>query len=61
MNSLVGLVTTWGIAIAPSSFGVFGGDLLVRNFSSAANEINAFDPVRHEAAASEAEKWLCRR
>ena len=28
-----------------SGFGQFGGDLLVGNFSFAASEINAFDPI----------------
>ena len=35
----------WGITLAPSSFGQFGGDLLVGNFSFVASEINAFDPT----------------
>jgi uncharacterized protein (TIGR03118 family) len=39
------LAAPWGIALAPSGFGVFGGDLLVGNFSFVASEINAFDPV----------------
>jgi uncharacterized protein (TIGR03118 family) len=39
------LAAPWGITLAPSSFGKFGGDLLVGNFSFAASEINAFDPV----------------
>jgi uncharacterized protein (TIGR03118 family) len=39
------LAAPWGIALAPSGFGEFGGDLLVGNFSFAASEINAFDPV----------------
>ena len=34
-----------GIALAPVTFGEFGGDLLVGNFSFAASEINAFDPL----------------
>jgi uncharacterized protein (TIGR03118 family) len=34
----------WGIALAPASFGKFGGDLLVGNFSYGHSEINAFDP-----------------
>ena len=38
------LASPWGIALAPSSFGQFGGDLLVGNFSFHASEINAFDP-----------------
>ena len=39
------LASPWGIALAPSGFGEFGGDLLVGNFSFAASEINAFDPI----------------
>src|SRR6516225_6459027 len=39
------LASPWGITLAPSTFGQFGGDLLVGNFSFAASEINAFDPV----------------
>ena len=39
------LASPWGIALAPPSFGVFGGDLLVGNFSFVASEINAFDPI----------------
>jgi uncharacterized protein (TIGR03118 family) len=35
----------WGITLAPSSFGPFGGDLLVGNFSFVASEINAFNPI----------------
>jgi uncharacterized protein (TIGR03118 family) len=38
------LASPWAIALAPSTFGQFGGDLLVGNFSYAAPEINAFDP-----------------
>ena len=34
----------WGVAIAPASFGKFGGDLLVGN-NGGNNWINAFDPV----------------
>lgn len=39
------LASPWGIAIAPASFGAFGGDLLVGNFSFVASEINVFDPM----------------
>ncbi len=39
------LASPWGIALAPSGFGQFGGDLLVGNFSFVASEINAFDPI----------------
>ena len=36
------LNSPWGVALAPSSFGQFGGTLLVGNFGDGA--INAFDP-----------------
>src|SRR5262249_2144117 len=39
------LASPWGIPLAPSSFGQFGGDLLVGNFSYLHTEINAFNPV----------------
>ena len=39
------LASSWGIVLAPASFGLFGGDLLVGNFSYVDSEINAFDPV----------------
>jgi len=39
------LAAPWGLALAPAGFFPFGGDLLVGNFSFAASEINAFDPV----------------
>jgi uncharacterized protein (TIGR03118 family) len=42
------LASPWGVAIAPSSFGKFGGDLLIGNFSfqpGVADMINAFNPV----------------
>ena len=45
------LDSPWGLAIAPASFGLFGGDLLVGNFGVTANgdpnagQINAFDPT----------------
>ena len=38
------LAAPWGLALAPSGFGQFGGDLLVGNFSFVDSEINAFDP-----------------
>jgi uncharacterized protein (TIGR03118 family) len=41
------LASPWGVAIAPMSFGKFGGDLLVGNFSfqsGVADVINAFNP-----------------
>lgn len=37
------LNSPWGMAIAPSKFGKFGGDLLVGNFGD--GTINAFDPM----------------
>jgi uncharacterized protein (TIGR03118 family) len=39
------LASPWGIALAPSGFGQFGGDLLVGNFSSSESFISAFDPT----------------
>jgi uncharacterized protein (TIGR03118 family) len=39
------LAAPWGIALAPSSFGQFGGDLLVGNFSFLHSFISAFDPT----------------
>jgi uncharacterized protein (TIGR03118 family) len=38
-----GLDDPWGIALAPSGFGPFGGDLLVGNFDN--GWINAFNPT----------------
>jgi uncharacterized protein (TIGR03118 family) len=37
------LNSPWGLALAPSSFGAFAGDLLVGNFGDGA--IHAYDPV----------------
>jgi uncharacterized protein (TIGR03118 family) len=37
------LNSPWGVAIAPSTFGAFGGALLVGNFGD--GKINAFDPA----------------
>ena len=39
------LAAPWGVALAPSNFGQFSGDLLVGNFSFVDSEINAFDPT----------------
>jgi uncharacterized protein (TIGR03118 family) len=39
------LAAPWGITLAPDSFGQFGGDLLVGNFSFLNSGINAFDPI----------------
>ncbi len=38
------LAAPWGVTLAPTSFGQFGGDLLVGNFSYADSAINAFNP-----------------
>jgi uncharacterized protein (TIGR03118 family) len=47
LQTIVGgeLAAPWGVALAPASFGEFGGDLLVGNFSFVDSEINAFDRV----------------
>ncbi len=37
------LSSPWGVALAPSTFGTFAGDLLVGNFGD--DTINAFDPT----------------
>jgi uncharacterized protein (TIGR03118 family) len=39
------LAAPWGITLAPASFGPFGGDLLVGNFSYVDGAIDAFDPT----------------
>jgi uncharacterized protein (TIGR03118 family) len=39
------LASPWGVTLAPASFGAFGGDLLVGNFSFLNSEINAFNPT----------------
>jgi|SRR5271165_3091635 len=46
-NAIVGgpLASPWGVVLAPSAFGAFGGDLLVGNFSDKDSAINAFNPV----------------
>ena len=49
------LASPWGVAIAPSSFGKFGGDILVGNFSfepGFADVINAFNPVTDKLVGS---------
>ena len=38
------LNSPWGLALAPSNFGFFSGDLLVGNFGD--GKINAFDPAK---------------
>jgi uncharacterized protein (TIGR03118 family) len=43
-----GLNTPWGLALAPKTFGSFGGDLLVGNLAD--GHINAFDPSRNFAS-----------
>ncbi len=37
------LGSPWGVAMAPASFGQFGGDILVGNFGD--GQINAYDPA----------------
>ena len=46
LQTIIGgeLAAPWGVALAPASFGEFGGDLLVGNFSFVESKINAFDP-----------------
>jgi uncharacterized protein (TIGR03118 family) len=46
-NTIIGgnLASPWGVALAPSDFGKFSGDLLVGNFSFGHSEINAFNPT----------------
>ena len=39
------LASPWGIALAPMSFGKFGGDLLVGNFAFGDSVIDAFNPT----------------
>jgi uncharacterized protein (TIGR03118 family) len=39
------LASPWGLAMAPASFGQFGGDLLVGNFAYGFSSINAFNPT----------------
>jgi uncharacterized protein (TIGR03118 family) len=40
------LDSPWGVALAPASFGEFGGDLLIGNFGN--GHINAFNPTTGE-------------
>ena len=35
----------WGVTLAPGSFGIFGGALLVGNFGEGGSSINAFNPT----------------
>ena len=49
------LASPWGVAIAPSTFGKLGGDILVGNFSFAkgvADTIDAFNPVTDALAGT---------
>jgi len=39
------LAAPWGVALAPSTFGIFANDLLVGNFAFGESEINAYDPL----------------
>src|ERR1700719_4110566 len=47
LQTIIGsqLAAPWGVTLAPGSFGTFGGDLLVGNFSFVDSEINAFNPT----------------
>ena len=47
LQTIIGsqLAAPWGVALAPGSFGAFGGDLLVGNFSYSLGEIDAYNPV----------------
>ena len=47
LQTIIGsqLAAPWGVALAPASFGEFGGDLLIGNFSFVDSEINAFNPT----------------
>jgi uncharacterized protein (TIGR03118 family) len=47
LQTIIGgeLAAPWGVTLAPASFGEFGGDLLVGNFSFVESEINAFNPT----------------
>ena len=42
------LDSPWGVALAPSGFGRFGGDILIGNFGD--GRINAFDPATGQFA-----------
>lgn len=47
-----GLAAPWGITLAPASFGQFGGELLVGNFSFGHSSITALDPITLAALGS---------
>jgi TIGR03118 family protein len=53
LQTIIGgqLAAPWGVALAPASFGEFGGDLLVGNFSFVESEINAFNPTTGRSRA----------
>jgi uncharacterized protein (TIGR03118 family) len=44
-SSTVPLNSPWGAVIAPASFGVFGGGLLIGNFGEGSPSINVFNPT----------------
>jgi uncharacterized protein (TIGR03118 family) len=52
------LDSPWGMAIAPSSFGSFAGDLLVGNFGN--GWINAYDPMTGRSTARWTGAMACR-
>jgi uncharacterized protein (TIGR03118 family) len=45
------LAAPWGVALAPTGFGPFGGDLLVGNFTYVNSEINAYNPATETTGA----------
>ena len=47
----------WGITEAPSTFGSFGGDILIGNFLN--GEINAFDPVKSVPSSAPSTATAC--
>lgn len=47
------LNSPWGAAIAPASFGIFGGALLIGNFGEGGASINAFNPSTGAALGSD--------
>jgi uncharacterized protein (TIGR03118 family) len=51
-NTTNHLNAPWGITIAPGSFGIFGGALLVGNFGEGSPSINAFNPTTGAFLAS---------
>ena len=44
------LNSPWGVAVAPTTFGQFAGDILIGNFGN--GRINAFDPTSGNSSAA---------